>query len=105
VWISSRATSEMPAEPTPAGDSAAGAPAKDRREARLQGRWLPRFFGPILFSVRLLTARLIRNFHKGAGCVFQAAAPKAAYLQLCFTCPKYPSSGEFFSNNNNLKYG
>jgi hypothetical protein len=34
MWISSRATSEMPAEPAPAGDSAAGAPAKERRNCR-----------------------------------------------------------------------
>jgi hypothetical protein len=34
MWITSRATSEMPAEPAPAGDSAAGAPAKERRNCR-----------------------------------------------------------------------
>jgi hypothetical protein len=34
MWISSRATSEMPAEPAPAGDSAAGAPAKERCDCR-----------------------------------------------------------------------
>jgi hypothetical protein len=49
VWVSSRATSEMPAEPAPAGDSTAGAPAKERRDC------------------------------KSADCAFQAAAPKAAY--------------------------
>jgi hypothetical protein len=41
MWISSRATSEMPAEPASAGDSAAGAgaPAKERRECR-SADWL-----------------------------------------------------------------
>jgi hypothetical protein len=49
VWISSRETPEMPAEPAPAGDPATGAPAKERRDCKSVDR------------------------------VFQAAAPKAAY--------------------------
>jgi hypothetical protein len=41
VWIPSRATSEMPAEPAPAGDSAAGAPAKERRDCKSAGCAFP----------------------------------------------------------------